>query len=89
MKKSTDDHMIVAIHVTNRLKQAGSVQEILTRYGKNIKTRIGLHEADGRRASPNGLILLEFVAARKRLEAMQAELNAIAGVESQTVIFEH
>lgn len=89
MQKKNSDHMIVAIHVTNRVRQAGRVQAVLTRYGKHIKTRIGLHDADGRTASPNGLILLEFVAARKRLDAAQTDLNAIPGVEARSITFGH
>ena len=38
------DHIIVAVHVTNRAKQASRVQSILTKYGGSIKTRVGLHE---------------------------------------------
>ncbi len=89
MKKTSQDHIIAAIHVTNRVKQAGAVQGLLTRYGAQIKTRIGLHETTGRKASANGLILLELVGSQRRAETLLAELNAIAGVEAQTVIFAH
>ena len=35
---------IIGIKISNRLESAISVQEILTKYGCAIKTRIGLHE---------------------------------------------
>ena len=89
MKKSSEDHMILAVHVTNRLKQAGRVQEILTRYGKHIKTRIGLHEANGRATSPSGLMILEFIGSVKRMTAAQTDLNAVPGVEARNIVFEH
>ena len=38
------DHRIVGIHVTDRAQAAGRVQEILSKYGKNIRTRLGLHD---------------------------------------------
>ncbi len=89
MPKKKEDHIIVAVHVTDRAKQASRVQSILTKYGGFIKTRIGLHEAKGRTASPNGLILLELVGAGRICGRVSSELNAIAGVEAKTVVFEH
>ncbi len=89
MKKLSEDHMILAVHVTNRLKQAARVQEILTQYGKHIKTRIGLHEANGRATSPNGLIILEFIGSEKCMVAAQSDLNAVTGVEARNIVFEH
>ena len=89
MTKRPDDHVIVAIHVTNRVKQASQVQALLTRYGANIKTRIGLHEANGRTVAPNGIILLEMVGQAKRSRDIVAALNRITGVESKSLLFQH
>ncbi len=36
--------IILGVQVTNRIKNALEVQEILTKFGCNIKTRLGLHE---------------------------------------------
>ena len=52
-------HLILGVHVTNRATQVPSVQNLLTEYGCNIKTRIGLHHVDDQVCSPRGLILLE------------------------------
>lgn len=84
-----NDHIIMAIHVTDRVKQASRVQSILTEYGGSIKTRIGLHEASERKASSNGMILVEFVGTRRRSENMLASLNEITGVEAKSIIFQH
>ncbi|HBC87234.1 MAG TPA: hypothetical protein DCZ94_09790 [Lentisphaeria bacterium] len=84
-----DNHIIVAIHVTDRVKQASRVQAVLTKYGGYIKTRIGLHEAKGKAASPNGLILLELVGADNCSRNILKELNSVTGVEAKCVIFEH
>ena len=89
MKKVKENHMLMAIHITDRIKQAGRVQELLTDYGKHIKTRIGLHEANGRASSPNGLIVIEFVGSPKRLDALLSDLNTLTGVEAQSIVFEH
>jgi hypothetical protein len=89
MSMSKEDHIIVAIHITNRVRQASVVQTLLTKYGKYIKTRIGLHEATGRTTAPNGIILLELVKAERCTGTLLTALNAIKGVEAQCVIFEH
>jgi hypothetical protein len=36
-----DGHIILGIHVSDRLKNAVEVQKVFTEYGCNIKTRIG------------------------------------------------
>ena len=51
---------IIGIKVKNRLESAVAVQEILTKYGCIIKTRIGLHKEINGECSPEGLILLEI-----------------------------
>lgn len=83
------DHIIVAIHVTNRVKQASLVQSVLTEHGACIKTRVGLHEATGRSASPNGVIILELVGSQRRANTVIAALNDIPGVEAQSIVFTH
>lgn len=89
MEKTVQDHIIAAIHVTDRVQQAGKVQEVLTCYGTYIKTRLGLHEATGNTVSPNGLILLELVGSSTDAENLLADLNRIEGVEAQSIVFGH
>ena len=87
--KKKQDHIIVAIHVTDRVTQAGLVQSVLTTYGANIKTRIGLHEPTSRGASPNGVILLELVGPQKLARTVIAALRKVRGVEAKSVVFAH
>ena len=89
MKRKPADHLIVAIHVTNRVRQAVRVQQVLTQYGANIKTRLGLHEATGKSVSPNGVILLEMVGPVQRCLGIITTLNHIGGVEAKSVSFGH
>ncbi|MFA6292815.1 MAG: hypothetical protein WC637_13590 [Victivallales bacterium] len=88
-KKKKQDHIIVAIHVTDRVKQAGMVQKVLTRYGGNIKTRIGLHEPTLHGVSPNGVIILEVVGSQKLAFTLIGTLRKITGVEASSIVFEH
>lgn len=88
-RPSKTDHVVIGIHVSDRVDQASRVQEILTRHGRTIKTRIGLHEAAGRVPAPGGLILLELVGAPRAGADLMAALNAVAGVEAKSLVFEH
>ena len=55
------DHVILGVHVTNRTQHTPAVQNVLTEFGCNIKTRLGLHDVDDNYCSPNGLLLIEFI----------------------------
>jgi hypothetical protein len=83
------DHVIVGVHITNRAKNAVEVQSILTKHGRNIRTRLGLHEASTEGASPTGLILLETVGTDEEVEALCAELHRLHGVQVQRMFFSH
>jgi hypothetical protein len=84
-----EDHIILAVHVTDRVTHAPAVQEALTEFGCNIKTRIGLHEVDDAACSPNGLILLECAGDPARCDELEGNLAAIEGVEVKKVVFRH
>lgn len=51
---------ILGIKIEDRMKEAGEVQKLLSRYGCSIKTRLGLHEVAGDYCSTSGLIILEL-----------------------------
>jgi hypothetical protein len=83
------DHIIVGIHITDRVTHAGEVQALLTRFGKNIRTRLGLHEAVDDSAGPNGLILLETVGSAAEVDALCDALRQLRGVQVQQMYFSH
>ena len=72
---------IMAIKLTPRNAAAPKVQEILTKYGCIIQTRLGLHEASKDMCSQSGLILLNLLNDDKdEINRLNAELNSIDGV---------
>lgn len=87
MKK--EDHVIVGIHIMDRQGQVPNVQGVLTEYGCNIKTRIGLHTVSDAFCSPAGIIVLETYGKRHDVDAMCAKLNALDGIEVKTMVFAH
>ena len=84
-----DDHIILGIHITDRLKHAVDVQKVFTEYGCNIKTRVGLHDVDADVCSPSGVVLIEFVGADDEASAMMAKLSEVEGVAVQKMVFGH
>jgi hypothetical protein len=84
-----EKHIILGVHITDRIKHVKSVQELLIEYGCNIKTRLGLHEVDGKSCSPNGLLILELVGETTKCQQMADKLNALEGVEVKRMVFDH
>ncbi|MBO5447364.1 hypothetical protein J6A34_07650 [bacterium] len=52
---------IIGIQVSNRIEEATKLQEILTRYGCLIKTRIGLHDMGEYKCLNYGIVLIQVV----------------------------
>ena len=83
----SDQHIILGIHVSDRLKNAVEVQKVFTEYGCNIKTRIGLHDTDDNVCSPSGVVLIEFFGTTAEADAMAGKLSAVEGVEIKQMVF--
>jgi hypothetical protein len=84
-----DKHIVVGVHITERVKHASEVQKVFTEFGCQIRTRLGLHEADKKVCSPNGLILLDMVDDDAQVASLKAKLTDIDGVEVQSMVFDH
>lgn len=80
-----DKHIIVGVHIIDREAHALKVQEIFTRHGAQIRTRLGLHDDV---CPTNGLILLEM-ADSPETGKMIAALAVIKGVDCKTMEFAH
>ncbi len=74
---------IIGINLENRLETSIEFQKILTTFGCEIRTRIGLHPLSGEVCSNNGIILLEVSG---NADALVGELSREWKV--QTMIFD-
>lgn len=83
-----ENHNILGVHVTDRLKRVMDVQKLFTDFGDSIKTRLGMHEV-GNPSSPNGLVILEMVGSDAIAKDLAAKLTAIPGIEVQHMVFKH
>jgi hypothetical protein len=80
---------ILGVLITNREKEAGKVQGVLTKFGGCIKTRLGLHETpDDFGSSQLGLILLELIGDTSEMDKLERELDGLGGVQVKKMVFE-
>lgn len=84
-----EKHIILGVHITDRIREASEVQKVFTEFGCNIKTRLGLHHVTDDVCSPRGLILLELHGDEAVARAMSDRLSAVEGVQVQTMVFDH
>ncbi|HNW74536.1 MAG: hypothetical protein PHP04_11630 [Bacteroidales bacterium] len=79
---------ILGIQITDRVKEASRVQDIMTKFGCTIKTRLGLHEVTENFCSQNGLILLELTGNPVEFPKLENALLAIPGLQVKKMIFQ-
>jgi len=79
--------LIYGVLVCNRLETAAAVQALLTEYGCNIKTRLGLHPVAEGSCADKGLILLEMYGDEARCRELGERLAALPGVEVKSLEF--
>lgn len=79
---------ILGVYITNRVKEAVQVQNVLTKYGCSIKTRLGLHEVVNDYCSSSGLILLELAGNETDMDNLEEELKEIAELQVQKMEFQ-
>jgi hypothetical protein len=84
-----DKHLILCVHITNRVTKAPEVQQIFTRFGNYIKTRLGLHEVTETMNSKAGVVILEMVGDESNFDELARALDEIEGVECRKVVFTH
>lgn len=77
---------IMAIKIEPRVESAPTVQEILTKYGCIIQTRLGLHEASKTSCSNAGLVILNLIHDEKEeINKLKEELGNIKGVTAKLI----
>jgi hypothetical protein len=82
-------HVILGVHINDRVHKVEFIQQAFTEYGCYIKTRIGLHHVDEQVCSPRGLILLEMFGDESKFGELADKLSKIEGVEVQKMEFDH
>jgi hypothetical protein len=80
--------IVLGIQVTNRVEEVPDVQKILTDYGCNIRTRLGLHEVSKTVCSTLGLLILDTFGKERDILDMEKKLKKIKGLVVKKMVFE-
>ncbi len=78
---------ILGVLLRKRKQTSTTFQEILSKHGCIIKTRIGIHNAQNNVCSPDGVILLDIIGNNEDKNALLEDLKAIDGAEVQKMNF--
>ena len=76
---------ILALLVQRKHDVVTRVQDILTAYGCNIRTRLGVNETFF--GEPSGLIILELTGDHHQRELLEKDLNRVEGVHTGKMVF--
>ncbi len=76
---------IMVVKIGKRSSKAIEVQEVLTKFGCSIKTRLGLHEA-GNVCSEEGILVLQLAGEKNEMISLEAALNKMDGIKAQIVM---
>ncbi len=75
------ENKILGISIDLRSDSATQVQNVLTKHGCIIRTRIGLHQQDNSMCSEKGIILLELNSdCRDECRQLKNDLSSIESV---------
>jgi len=78
--------IIMGIKLSQRNETAAAFQDILTRHGCIINTRLGFHEVSDSSCSNQGYILLEFADnSNAEIEELQKEIEALGELTVKTM----
>lgn len=72
---------LMAVKIDNRVEDAPRFQELITKHGCMIKTRLGIHDVEG--CSQEGLILLQICGEDENIQALGADINALKSTKAK------
>ncbi len=72
---------IMAVTIDNRNTEAPKFQELITKHGCIIKTRLGIHEVES--CSNAGLIILQLCGEDEQIKALGDDINSLKDVKAK------
>jgi len=78
---------IFGLLITDRIKEAGRTQDVLSRNSRLIRSRLGFHELNNNVCSRVGIILLHLTGTPAEWDRFEREVREIEGVEIQVMSF--
>jgi hypothetical protein len=78
---------VLAIKVTDRIKEVGLTQEVLSKHSALITTRFGFHELSTEVCSREAFIILHLNGKEAETDHLMKDLSGIGGIEMQEMDF--
>ena len=78
-------YYIIGVRMDNRIDNAEKFQEVLTKNGCMIKTRLGLHDIIDDDCANDGIIVLQPYGSKEDVEALVNELNSLEGIMARYI----
>ena len=78
---------ILGLLITDRIKEAGRTQMLLSKYSRLIRSRLGFHELNDFVCSRSGIIVLHLTGLPAEWKEFEDELSHIGGLEVQNMSF--
>jgi len=79
---------LMAIKVNGRNSKAPHLQEILTKHGCLIMTRVGFHESgEVDRCSVEGIILLQLIGKEDEINSLYNDITGLEGITAKFIEF--
>lgn len=78
---------VMAVLISHRSKSVPKVQQILTKYGCIIKTRLGLHDIGEGYCSSDGMLILHLQGSQEEIENLNTELNELENIQASKIEF--
>jgi hypothetical protein len=79
---------ILGIFVKERHQNIALIQDVLTKYGCSIRTRLGINVSSQLNVPDAGLILLELTGDIKEMDKLEDALKEIHQVQVKKMVFE-
>jgi hypothetical protein len=80
---------IIGLLITDRIKEAGMTQQVLSQYAHIIKSRLGFHEVSDNVCSRVGVMLLQLRGKSEECDKLENALREIGGIEVQKMTFQY
>ena len=79
---------IMIVKIGERRKKSPEVQEMLSKFGCSIRTRLGLHEANDTLCSEEGVLVLQLTGERDEMKKLEKALNELESVKAKMVMID-
>lgn len=78
---------ILGVFVKKRSQSIGLIQDVLTKFGCSIRTRLGINVSSQLNVPDAGLILLELIGDIKEMDKLEDALKEIHQVQVKKMVF--